>query len=72
MFCVLLNLVVSIKMIGQIIRKYKIIDMFLIISVVMRLFIKYIYIKAHIIISTHVNADTRSGERERLMLFIVS
>jgi hypothetical protein len=38
MFGVLLNLVISIKMIGQIFRKYKIIDMSLIISVVMRLF----------------------------------
>jgi hypothetical protein len=45
MFGVLLNLVVSVKMIGQIIRKYKIIDMSLIISVTMRLFIKYMYIK---------------------------
>jgi hypothetical protein len=72
MFGVLLNLVVFVKMIGQIIRKYKIIDMSLIISVVMRLFIKYMYIKAHTITNTQMNAGTRSGEGERLMLFIVS
>jgi hypothetical protein len=46
MFGVLLNLFVFVKMIGQIIRKYKIIDMSLIISVAMMLFfIKYMYIK---------------------------
>jgi hypothetical protein len=52
MFGVLLNLVVSVKVIGQIIRKYKIIDMPLIISVVTRLSIRYMYIKAHTITST--------------------
>jgi hypothetical protein len=72
MFGVLLNLVVSVKIMGQISRKYKIIDMSLIISVVMRLFIKYMYIKAHTITTTQMNAGTRSGEGERLMLFVVS
>jgi uncharacterized membrane protein len=50
MFGVLLNLVIFVKMIGQIIRKYKTIDMSIIIGVMMRLFIKYMYIKISLLL----------------------
>jgi hypothetical protein len=42
-------------MIGQIIRKYKIIDMSLIIGVMMRLFIKYMYIKISLLLVTKMS-----------------